>query len=357
MNDRFALLKFVIFAVVCIGFSAWLVGVIGNISLADRTGYEAEFADVQGLLVNDAVKVSGVTVGKVTGISVIPGGTALVEFELNDDVPIHEDAQLSVEWRDVFGLRFLYVEPGTEGDVEAGYRFPNAQTSAPVDLNVLLDRLVPVMNAFSPELQNQVLEALSEALVGNEQEVRDLLAEGASLTQAVASRDDELRALIENAATIMDSYAAREQQLRGLIDNFADVSETVAARNDALIGSIVDIADAQQELRRLLEANDGQLRGALDELEGVTRILAMNQENFEELITTGGKGLVSYHLISRIGQWFNIRAVGVSEDYQPVSTERGAELPPKTHTQDGEPRDGDASSGLRTFFSVPGGAR
>lgn len=355
MNDRFALLKFAIFTVVCLGFSAWLVAVIGNISLADRTDYEAEFANVQGLLVNDDVKVSGVTVGKVTGISVIPGGTALVEFELNDTVPIHEDAQLSVEWRDVFGLRFLYLEPGGGAEVESGHRFPQAQTSAPVDLNVMLDRLVPVMNALAPDLQNQVLQALSEALVGNEQEVRDLLSEGASLTQAIGSRDQELRALIQNAATVMDAYASQEQQLRGLLDNFAEVSETVAARNDELIGSIVGIADAQEELGRLLEANDGNLRGALDELEAITAILSVNHDNVRELLRTSGKGLVSYHLISRIGQWFNIRAVGVSEDYETISTERGAELPPKTHTQDREPRD-DSSAGVGSFFSVPGGA-
>lgn len=351
MNDRFALLKFVIFTVVCLGFSAWLIAVIGNISLESRTAYEAEFADVQGLLVNDAVKVSGVTVGKVTGMEVLPGGTALVHFEINDDVPVREDAALSVEWRDVFGLRFLYVQPGEGEPAEAGYRFPNAQTTAPVDLNVLLDRLVPVMNALAPELQNQVLEALSEALVGNEQEVRDLLSEGASLTQAIGSRDDELRSLIANAATIMDAYASREAQLRGLLDNFADVSETVAARNDALIGSIVDIADAQEELGRLLEANDGNLRGALDELEAITTVLALNRDNLEDLIESSGKGLVSYHLISRIGQWFNVRAVGVSEDYRTITTERGAELPEQRYDH----REG-PSSGLGAFFSLPGGA-
>lgn len=351
MSDRFALIKFIIFTVVCLGFSAWLIAVIGNISLESREGYEAEFANVEGLLVNDAVKVSGVTVGKVTGIEVIPGGTALVHFEISDDVPMREDAEVSVRWRDVFGLRFLYVTPGGGSEVDPGHRYPVAQTAAPTDLNVLLGRLVPVMNALAPEQQNQVLQALSEALVGNEQEVRDLLSEGASLTQAIASRDDELRSLIGNAATVMDAYAAREAQLRGLIENFADVSETVAARNDELIGAVVGIADAQEELGRLLEANDGNLRGAFDELEAITTVLALNHENIEELLETSGKGLVSYHLISRIGQWFNIRAVGVSEDYQPVSTERGAELPEQRYDH----HEG-SSSALGTFFAVPGGA-
>lgn len=353
MTDRFALLKFVVFGLVCLGFAAWIVSVIGNISFEDRTGYQAEFADVQGLLVNDAVKVSGVTVGKVTGVEVVPGGTALVSFEVKDDVPIAEDAQVTVRWRDVFGLRFLYVAPGSGERVEAGHRFPAAQTSAPVDLNNLLQRLVPVMGALAPEQQNEVLEALSEALVGREQEVQSLIREGASLTNAVASRDTELRNLIDNAATIMDAYAAREQQLRGLLDSFVEVSETVADRNDELESAIVLIADAQQELRRLLAENDVELRGALDEADLVTSILSVNHDNLNDILRTLPSGLVSYHLISRLGQWFNIRAVGVSLDYEPVSTERGATLPEQRYDHHQGESDGAA---LRSFFqTAPGG--
>jgi hypothetical protein len=39
------------------------------------------------------------------------------------------------------------------------------------------------------------------------------------------------------------------------------------------------------------------------------------------------RGLVGYHLISRTGQWFNIRAVGASVGDDVVTTERGAALP------------------------------
>lgn len=345
MSTSHPLLKFSIFAVVCVGFAVWIVAVIGNLSLESRTGYQAEFADVQGLLVNDAVKVSGVTVGKVTGIEVLPGGTALVDFEVRDDVPVTTDTLVSVRWRDVFGLRFLYLAPGTGPDAEPGTRFALAQTATPVDLNVLLDRLIPVMHALDPDQQNRLLQALSEALVGNEQEVRDLITDGAALTQAIASRDDELRRLIGNAATVMDAYASREEQLRGLMSSFAEVAETIAARNDDLESAVVAIADAQEELGRMLEANDGELRRALDEADVVTSVLRANHDNLEAVLETSHQGLVSYHLISRLGQWFNVRAVGVSEDYDPIVTERGATLPEQRYDHHEGPQ-----SGLPAFF-------
>jgi phospholipid/cholesterol/gamma-HCH transport system substrate-binding protein len=327
MGYRFPGLKFVAFTLVCIAFSVWIAAVIGNLSLESRTTYAAEFSDVQGLLVNDNVKISGVTVGKVTGIEVQPGGTALVRFAVRDDIVLRDDAVVSVRWRDVFGLRFLYLEPGSGAAVAAGHTYPDEQTRAPVDLNVLLDRLVPVMQALDPEVQNQVLQALQEALVGREDEVRDLIRQGASLTQAIASRDDEIERLLVNAADTLDAYAQREQDLRALLASFAEVSETIAARNDELVSAVVRIGDAQEELDRLLDANDDELRLALDELEDLATILALQRDRIAPLLSTSPSGLVTYHRISRLGQWFNIRAVGVSADYETATTERGASLP------------------------------
>jgi phospholipid/cholesterol/gamma-HCH transport system substrate-binding protein len=352
VNQRFPLLKFGIFALVCLGFAAWLVAVMGNISLEDRTEYEAEFADVTGLLVNDAVKVSGVTVGKVTGLEIMPGGTALVSFAVDDEVAVGDDSQIRVRWRDVFGLRFLYVVPAGDDAVEPGHRFPLEQTDSPADLGALLQRLTPVMRALDPQQQNQVIEALSQALVGRTDEVQDLIREGADLTQAIASRDAELRNLIGNAATVMDAYASREQDLRGLLDSFAEVSETVAARNDTLEQAIVRIADAQQELRRTVQANEGNLRGALDELDRIAQVLSVNQDNLQDILRTSQWGFVSYHRLSRLGQWFQIRAVGASSDYQTLSAERGAELPERQ-----EPESGGTANSLSGFFPTGRGGR
>lgn len=359
MNESFASLKFIAFAIMCLAFSVWIVIVIGNISFEDRAGYEAEFADVTGLLVNDAVKVSGVTVGKVTSLEVQPGGTALVGFELDEDVALPADSTVLVRWRDVFGLRFLYLEPGDSEPVEPGYRFPLEQTDSPADLGLMLQRITPVMSALDPQQQNQVLEALSEALIGRTDEVQDLIRRGASLTQTIASRDQELRRLLGNAATVVDAYASRESDLRALLDSFADVSESVAARNDTLEAAILRIADGQQELRRLVEANDENIHGTFDELDRITSVLSRNHEQLERLISSSGRGFVSYHRLSRLGQWFQIRAVGVSSDYDTITAERGAELPP-TDGSNRYPRNDDPEnqrstpSSLRSIFTVQG---
>lgn len=346
MTDRHPLLKFGVFTVVCLGFAAWIIAVVGNISpFADRTSYEGVFADATGLLVNDDVKVSGVTVGKVTGIEVADGGKALVHFAVDDDVEFGDETQLEIRWRDVFGLRFLYLHPAGEGQLPGGHQFGDEDTIGPADIGLLLERITPFMQALDPDQQNQVLQALSEALVGRTQEVRDLVKQGASLTQTVAAREEAIGRVLENSATVLDAYARREADLRALIDRFAEVADTLAERNDELESAVVTIADAQAELRRLLEANDAEIRATLDELDEITTILTFNRDNLEDLATFSGRGIVAYHRISRLGQWFNIRAVGASSDYDELSSERGAHL--------AEPRTsaGSSGTGLARFFT------
>lgn len=327
MSTSATLVKFSIFSVICLAFTGWLVVVIGNVSFEPRHAYAADFANVQGLLVNDDVKIAGVTLGKVTEVEHLPGGMARVHFTLRDDVPVPEGSTVSVRWRDVFGLRFLYVEPGDGEPVEPGHVFPRDRTRAPADLNVLLQRLTPFIEALNPELQNQILQALSDALVGREAQIQQLIADGAQLTQAIASRDQQIESLLVNTETILAAYADREQELRGLLESFAEVSSTLRERNDELERAIVSLADGQTELRRFVEANEDEIRGTLDALEAITEVLAPRRDRLAEVLESTPRGLVGYHLISSTGQWFNIRSVGVSVADSVVTTERGAGYP------------------------------
>ncbi len=348
MNQSHPLAKFLVFTVIAALFAAWLVATIGNIHpFRETKAYTAEFTDVSGLLVNDAVKVSGVTVGKVTGLEVEPGGTAKVHFAVRKDVAVGTRSQVEVRWRGVLGLRFLYVVPAGSTPAEPGYAFPNTQTRSPTDIGLLLERLTPVMRGLDPKQTNQVVQAFAQALKGREQQVRDLISQGASLTQAVASRDQEIRSLLGNAATLVNAYAKRQQQIRDLIDSFSEVATTVAKRNDTLVGAVSSLADVQAQLRRMLEANDKNLRESLDQLQTISAVLDKNHQNLEDLVTYSGTGIVAYHSFSRWGQFFNIRAPGTSVAGNTVTTERGAHLPE-------ESSGGGSNTSIAPFFSDAG---
>ena len=326
------LLRFVVFSVICAVFAYWLASTLGNWALfSDRTTYTARFGDdITGLLVNDDVKISGVTVGKVTGLRVADGGAAEVTFEVADSVDIPVDSTVRVRWRDTFGLRFLYVEPGESSDMLAagqdGVDFSDDQTAAPTSIGTFLSQATPFIESLDPSLQNQVLRALEEAIVGREQQLREIVGDGADLTEAVASRDQEIGRLLDNSAIILDEYAQRDEDIRALVDSLVDITDTLARRNDTLDTAVGALADLQEQFGTLVRANEEDLRKALDALETTAQTLAVNSEQLDTVLTRA-PSLIAYHRVSRIGQWFNVRAVGVASDYHTITTERGAHLP------------------------------
>lgn len=339
MSGERPLLKFVAFSAVCIAFAAWLVVTIGNISLfASRTTYEAEFADATGLVENDAVKVAGVEVGKVESIHV-ERGRAIVRFSVRDDIRLGESTSVGVRWRNLLGLRYLYVYPSGDGDIEAGHRFPVTRTLQVADFGLLMERITPVMRSLDPEVGNVVVRALGDVLSGREERIQNLIAEAGDLTNTLADRDQQIGSILQNGARLAGAYAERREALRSLLGDFADVSETLAARNDEIERIIVDLAAAQQELADFVDRNDEHIHGTIDELDEITSILAVNHENLENIVTYMGRGLVFYHRTSRWGEWFNIRVVGSSHDEEGQESERDASLPPRQ----GEGGDGEAS--------------
>lgn len=337
-GEKAPVIRFVIFALFCLLFAGWLTITLGNITLgASRASYTARFDDVTGLLVNDDVKIAGVTVGKVTGIAVDEGGAALVTFAVDDTIGIPEDSQIEVRWRDAFGLRFLYVNPGTSNvmtdpSATAAVDFGNDQTKSPSSIGTFLTRITPFIQALDPQLQNDVLQALQQSVVGREEEIREIVADGADLTTALASRDTQLGRLLDNSSTILDEYAQRDDDIRALVDSLVSVTDTLARRNDTLDTAVTALADLQEEFGTLVRANEGDLRLALDALETTAATLQANTGQLD-LLLERSPALIAYHRVSRLGQWFNVRAVGSSSDYERLDSERGAELPERNQGQ------------------------
>lgn len=312
MSGSYPLIKFGIFAVICGVIAFWIVSMIGNLRIFESdVTYEALFDDATGLLENDEVKVAGVAVGKVDSVEV-ERGQALVRFSLRDDIELGQDTTLGVRWRGVVGLRFLYVYPDGDGELEPGHRFATERTFAPASIAIALERITPVMRALDPEVQNVFLEAMEEALVGREAEIQQLIAEAGSLTQTLADRDTQIGRLLENAATVTGALAQRDQEIRQMLSSFANSAELIASRNDQLESLITQLSGAQAELRRMIEANEGDVRGILRELEEITNIVLAQRDDFEDVLKYSGEGIVSYHRISRWGQFFNVRFVGMT---------------------------------------------
>jgi virulence factor Mce-like protein len=147
-------------------FSAGLLGIVVIIVVtylgftkfanpfASHFTIHATFASANGLRPNSLVRIAGVNVGRVTGVSIAPGcksggatscQAANVAMEIDSNgLPIHRDATFWIRPRTFLeGNFFVDLYPGSPSApaVSSGYTFPIQQGVEPVQLDQVLGAL------------------------------------------------------------------------------------------------------------------------------------------------------------------------------------------------------------------------
>ena len=311
--ERFPGLKFIAFAVLCVLCAAWLAQQTGNIRLfASTNTYEAVLDNVSGLVSQDSVLLSGVRVGEVDSIR-IERGKALVTFTVDEEVELRDSWEVGARWRNVTGQRYFYLYPVGDGRVlKPGSRLPLEQSRPVADIGLFLERLTPLLRAINPEQQNQLVEALNTALAGKEARTQRLVADLGSLTNTLADQEQQIDRVLTQGDNLLTSYAERKEEIQGFLTEFADVSTTLADRDDQFIAALNDISDVQDELSSLIKRNDADISQVVSQLELITGTVSDNKDDFEKALSTARDGLATYMLISRYGQWFNVRLIALS---------------------------------------------
>jgi phospholipid/cholesterol/gamma-HCH transport system substrate-binding protein len=315
VTDRFPALKFAVFALVCCVAAAYLIQVTGNLRriplLQTASTYEAVLDDVAGLVEGDDVRLAGVPVGRVRSLDV-ERGSAVVTFELDPDVEITDAWEVAARWRNVIGQRYLYVYPVAGGErLEPGERLPIERSRRTADIGRFFNEITPLLRALDPEEQNKLLDALNTALVGQEDEVQDLVRDLGSLGSTVADQEAEIRTVLREGSALLAEYNRREAELSDFLTDLSSVGGVLAERNDELIGAVRDIATVQAELGDLIERNDDRIVASVGNLRVITDTIGRQREPFEYSVESARDGFATYMLISRWGQWFNVRSVAV----------------------------------------------
>ena len=190
--------------------SAILLGfifVLGNFSL--RSGFELhlDYDYVGNLQKGAPVKVSGIKVGKVTGIEFFGGKqdpaigqrvqvrvTAWVEDRVKDS--IRSDAEFFINTAGVLGEQYLEIVPGKDWDkppLAAGTVVHDARVKNPPRTDLVVARLY------------DVLDGVSSVLRDDRDAIKNLLSNGAS---AVAEVN---KLLVENRASIAQLVVSAAQ--------------------------------------------------------------------------------------------------------------------------------------------------
>jgi len=325
-------LKVLVFALCCVVILGALAAKIGNISFfSNQVGYGAELSDATGLQPSQDVKIAGVTVGQVTGVSV-QRAHALVTFSVDRNVHLPADTQVGIQWANVLDQDYLYLYPGHSSRMLApGATIPlSANVSGP-DINQLLGSLGPLLGALDPQEANQVVTSFADALQGDEGQVDQLIDNAASVSQTVGSVDVQVGQVVDNLNEVFTALAQRSSDLGAVIDNLDTITQSLAGRNSLLDQTVDNLGQVAQEVGTLEGNTNGSLSGAISDLEAVSADIESHESSLDRGLSTLGEGLAPYVDISDYGQWFQVQLVytcladeTVCSYYQPTDAPAGA---------------------------------
>jgi virulence factor Mce-like protein len=258
-------------------------------------GYEvsARFARAGQLLrPGSDVKLRGVLVGSVARIEIERSGKAVVTMRIFRDQEVPRNVQAAVRAKTLFGEKFIELripDRPSERRLAAGDRIPESRTIPPFEVETILEKGVPILNAVDPQAFAAALHALAEGFVGNEDELRRATVQGLELlaetertlpnlernlvhlrnfAAALKDVDADLLDALEGLAAVGEAIRRHPDEFRetvsALVPLARDLGDVLTARR----GDLGDLAGRGRPVLEAVEARAPRLPGVVDVLDG-----------------------------------------------------------------------------------------
>ncbi|WP_067693559.1 MCE family protein [Nocardia jejuensis] len=306
------LLKFGIFAAVMLVLSGVLLVVFSNYRSGASDAYSADFTDSSGLRTGDTVRIAGVRVGTVRGVSLRADHHVSVAFEADRGIALTTGTRVAIRYLNLVGDRYLELTegPGSTEILRPGARIPVEKTTPALDLDLLLGGLEPVIQGLNARDVNTFTWSLLEIMQGKEGTMDSLLSKTASFTTTLADNGAVVQQLIDNLNTTMKTLSQDGAQFSGTIDKLEQLVTQLSQDRDPIGAAITALDTGTASIADLLTQARPPLAGTIDQLARLAPALDADQgtleqalqkapENFRKMARTGTYGnFIQYYLCS-----------------------------------------------------------
>lgn len=271
--------RFTVFAAVAIFLGTVLVNtMVDNLGGSTRS-YSAIFSDVSGLRVGDDVRVAGVRVGRVQGISVDGRDGAKVDFDLDADQSILTTTDVVMRYQNLVGQRYLALVQGADRGTELpeGATISTDNTSPGFDLTELLNGFRPLFEVLQPSDVNALATSIVKVLQGEGGTVESLLQQTTQLTNFVADRDAVIGTVLTHLTPVLMNLDDKGDQLTATIVELRDLMTGLAKDRRSIGDSIEGVGTLVTATSDLLQQARRPTVGVARELRASARLLADNR--------------------------------------------------------------------------------
>ncbi|GAA4483327.1 MCE family protein [Actinoallomurus oryzae] len=225
---------------------------------SDRAGLQLvphSDVKVRGLIVGEVRSIHSTATGAAIDLALDPGKAALI--------PDNSSARMLP--KTVFGEKYVDLVPPTANagpHLKDGDTIAQDKSTTAIEVNQVLDDIMPLLNAVKPEKLNATLNALATALQGRGEEIGQTidLADGylRKLNPHLPTIVHDLRAL----STVSDNLNGAAPDLLSIMQNLQVTNKTIVDKQPQLVSLLDKGIDLTGKLIPFAEENEPRLVGA-----------------------------------------------------------------------------------------------
>jgi len=283
------------------------------------TSYTAYFAEAAGLQPGNEVRIAGVGVGQVTGVS-LDGAKVAVTFKVKG-AWVGSTSTVAIKLWSLLGGKYLAVDPSGPAPQDPAVPIPLTRTTSPFDVTQAITSVGQQLSQINTAQLERSIRTLSAAFAGTAPSVREALTGLADLSESIGSKDAEITSLLHSASVVSKTLATQTGTFRELITDGNLLLAELQARESAVHGLLVGTQQLATQLSGLVADNQASLGPALTALDQVTSLLERNQADLRQALALVGP---YYRLLTNAlgnGRWFDSYVCGlIPRSYLPPGT-------------------------------------
>jgi phospholipid/cholesterol/gamma-HCH transport system substrate-binding protein len=199
----------------------------------------AEFANVDDLVPQSAVRVNDVPVGRVSSIYLPPGSwTAHVTMVVNGGAHLPANAIAELQQSSLLGEWYVTLAaPPGGGTGRLGNKalIPLDRTTGNATVEEVLGALSLLLNGGGLAQLHTIDDQLSTALNGNEQQIRSLLSEINVLAANLNKHRTDITAAIDGLGKLSGELHSQNKQIGNILTNLGPGLKVISAQRDQLV--------------------------------------------------------------------------------------------------------------------------
>ena len=208
------------------------------------------------------VRVRNVPVGTIKAIEIDRSDfSARYQLALNRDARVARGTTAHLVPKTLFGDKYLALDPALPGGptLRDGDTVIRAKTEPATEVQDVIDRAVPLLEAVNPEKLGATLSAIGEGLDGSGGDLRRMMDGWAPALEELQAREADVAVLLDHVPGVAGTVAERSEDLATAATTLGNVAD-VLARNEPALGRMLrENAELAAMAGDLLASQKGKL--------------------------------------------------------------------------------------------------